>query len=107
MQHRLYKSDRTGKIIHPRFLMLSYPTRWFYDILRSLDYFRDADVGYDPRMQDALDVLTTKRRKDGAWPLQAKHPGQTHFDMENPGQPSRWNTLRSLRVLKHFGVGES
>jgi hypothetical protein len=104
LQHRLYKSDRTGQIISPRFLLLSYPSRWFYDILRGLDYFRDAGVAYDPRMQDALDVLTAKRRKDGAWPLQAKHPGKVHFDMETPGQPSRWNTLRALRVLRHFEI---
>ena len=104
LQHRLYKSDRTGQIINSRFLLLSYPARWFYDILRTLDYFRDAGVAYEPRLQDALDVLMAKRRKDGAWPLQARHPGQTHFDMETPGQPSRWNTLRSLRVLKHFGM---
>jgi hypothetical protein len=84
-------------------LQLSYPSRWFYDTLRALDHFRSAGVAYDPRMQDALDVLLQKRRKDGSWPLQAKHPGQVHFDMETPGQPSRWNTLRALRVLKHFG----
>lgn len=83
--------------------MLSYPSRWKYDILRALDYFRDAAVPYDPRMQDALDVLLSKRRKDGRWPVQAKHPGQTHFDMEQTGQPSRWNTLRALRVLGAFG----
>jgi hypothetical protein len=57
-------------------------------------------------MQDALDVLLGKRRKDGKWPLQAKHTGQTHFEMEKSGQPSRWNTLRALRVLSHFGMGE-
>jgi hypothetical protein len=55
-------------------------------------------------MQDALDVLLQKRRKDGAWLLQVKHPGQVHFDMETPGQPSRWNTLRALRVLRTFGI---
>jgi hypothetical protein len=103
LQHRLFRSDRTGAIINPSFLMLSYPSRWFYDILRALDYFRSAGAGYDPRMQDALDVLLQKRRKDGSWPLQAKHAGQVHFDMETPGQPSRWNTLRALRVMKHFG----
>ena len=105
--HRLYRSDRTGAIINPRFLMLSYPSRWFYDILRALDYFRSVGAAYDPRMRDALDVLWQKRRKDGAWPLQAKHPGQTHFDMESPGQPSRWNTLRALRVLRRFGFAAS
>lgn len=103
LQHRLFRSDRSGEIINPSFLMLSFPSRWFYDILRALDYFRSAGAGYDPRMQDALDVLLQKRRKDGAWPLQAKHAGQVHFDMETPGQPSRWNTLRALRVMKHFG----
>lgn len=100
--HRLFRSDRTGEIIHPRFLRLSYPSRWFYDILRALDYFRSVGVAYDSRMQDALNVLQQKRGKDGTWPLQAKHSGQTHFDMETPGKPSRWNTLRALRVLRHF-----
>jgi hypothetical protein len=105
LQHRLFRSDRTGAIINPRFLLLSYPSRWYYDILRALDTFRSVGADYDPRMQDALDVLFQKRRKDGSWPLQARHAGQVHFDMEIPGQPSRWNTLRALRVLYHFGAG--
>jgi hypothetical protein len=102
LQHRLFRSHRTGEVIQARFLMLSYPSRWFYDILRALDYFRSVAAPYDPRLQDALDILLQKRRADGRWPLQAKHAGQVHFDMEQPGQPSRWNTLRALRVLKHF-----
>jgi len=102
LQHRLYLSDRTGEIINKRFLMLSYPSRWFYDILRALDYFQSAEIEYDERMQPALDVLTKKRRADGTWPVQAKHTGKVHFDMEKTGGPSRWNTLRALRVLKHF-----
>jgi len=106
LQHRLFRSDRTGNIIDKKMLMLSYPSRWKYDILRALDYFQFAGVNYDPRMQDALDVLKKKRRKDNTWSLQAKHPGQTHFDMEKTGGPSRWNTLRALRVLKYFGENE-
>lgn len=106
LQHRLFLSDRTGKIIDKRMLMLSYPSRWRYDILRALDYFQYAGVDYDPRMQPALDVLWKKRRKDNRWPVQARHPGQSHFEMEKTGGPSRWNTLRSLRVLKHFGLSE-
>jgi hypothetical protein len=100
LQHRLYLSDRTGEVIDKRLLMLSYPSRWRYDILRALDYFQAAGIAYDLRMQPALDVLQKKRRKDGTWPVQAKHPGQVHFDMEKTGAPSRWNTLRALRVLK-------
>ena len=102
LQHRLFRSDRTGTIIRPGFLRLSYPPRWFYDILRALDYFLSAGVSYDLRMQDAMDVLIKKRRPDNRWPLQAAHPGQVHFQMEKAGGPSRWNTLRAPRVLRHF-----
>jgi len=106
LQHKLFRSDRTGNIINKKMLMLSYPSRWRYDILRALDYFQFAGINYDPRMRDALDILKKKRRKDNKWPVQAKHPGQTHFEMERTGGPSRWNTLRALRVLKHFGETE-
>ncbi|MCK5054542.1 MAG: hypothetical protein KAR65_09695 [Anaerolineales bacterium] len=106
LQHRLFRSDHTGEIIDKRMLMLSYPSRWRYDILRALDYFQLAGVDYDSRMEDALNVLWKKRRSDNRWPVQARHPGQSHFNMEKTGGPSRWNTLRALRVLKHFGLPE-
>ena len=106
LQHRLFRSDQADNIIDKKMLMLSYPSRWKYDILRALDYFQFARISYDPRMQDALDILKKKRRSDNKWPVQAKHPGQTHFDMEKTGGPSRWNTLRAMRVFKHFGVTE-
>lgn len=102
LQHKLFRSDHTGAIIKAQFLVLSYPSRWYYDILRALDYFRAAGMAYDPRLQDALDVLWRKRRSDGTWPLQSHHPGQIHFAMGKPGKPSRWNTLRALRVLHHW-----
>ena len=82
--------------------MLSYPSRWKYDILRALCHFQTAGMPYDPRLDDGLDILEQKRRKDGTWPVQAKHSGQTHFDMEKTGGPSRWNTLRALRVLNAY-----
>jgi hypothetical protein len=103
LRHRLYRSHRSGEIIDRRMLMLSWPSRWRYDILRALDHFQAARCPYDARMDDALEVLAKKRRADGRWPLQAKHPGRVHFDMEQPGGVSRWNTLRALRVLAHFG----
>ncbi len=104
LMHQLYKSDRTGEVIDKRYLMLSYPSRWRYDILRGLEHFRAAGVCYDPRMQPAIDVLFDKQLKDGAWPVQARHPGQVHFQMETTGKASRWNTLRVLRVLEHFDL---
>ncbi len=103
LMHHLFKSDKTGEVINKKWLMLSFPSRWFYDILRALVYFTDAGRPYDPRMQDAVDVLISKRRKDGTWPVQAKHTGLVHFDMEQTGAPSRFNTLRALRVLKAYG----
>lgn len=102
LQHQLYKSDKTGEVIHPRFLKLSFPGRWYYDILRALDNFRDAGAEWDSRMQAAIDQLIGKRNKDMTWNVQAKHPGEIHFEMEKAGRPSRWNTLRALRVLKKY-----
>lgn len=102
LMHRLYKSDHSGEVIHKNFLRLSFPGRWYYDILRALDYFQDAGIDWDRRMSDALEVLLDKQKPDGRWPLQAKIPGRFHFEMEKPGRPSRWNTLRALRVLKRY-----
>ncbi len=102
--HQLYISDRTGETIHKDFLKLSYPRRWHYDILSALDYFQYAQIPWDARLRPALEVLLKKRNKNGTWNLQANHPGKVHFDMEIAGRPSRWNTLRAMRVLKHFDL---
>lgn len=102
LMHQLFRSDKTGEIINSNFLKLYYPARWYYDILKAMDYFQLAKVKYDSRMDDAIELILTKRTKDGLWKLASKHPGKTHFDMEQAGKPSRWNTLRALRVLKHY-----
>jgi hypothetical protein len=102
LKHNIYQSHRTGKTIDERMLKLSFPGRWRYDILRCLDYLRDSGVKYDPRIDSALQIIANKRRADGSWPLQEKHKGNVHFDMEKTGTASRWNTLRCLRVLIHF-----
>jgi len=104
LQHKLYKSDKTGKTIDNKMLLLSYPSRWRYDILRALDYFQFSKVLYDERMKDAINILLKKRRSDNKWPLQMKHKGFVHFDMELAGKESRWNTLRALRILEYFGI---
>jgi len=104
LEHRLYKSDKTGDIINKQFLRLSYPSRWRYDILRAMDYFRLAEVKYDERMNDVIEIILKKRNKENTWNLQANHSGQIHFEMEKVGKPSKWNTLRVLRVLSHFEI---
>jgi len=100
--HRLFLSDRTGQIIDSDFLKLSYPCRWKYDILRAMDFFQYAGIGWDRRMEAALNTLKKKRNNKGTWNLNASHAGQVHFDMEKAGGPGRWNTLRVLRVLKSY-----
>lgn len=102
--HQLFLSDRTGEIINKNFLKISWPCRWKYDILRALDYFQSADTNWDKRMNAAIDIVQSKKNIDGSWNLNAAHPGQVHFVMENVGKPSRWNTLRAMRVLKHFKI---
>lgn len=102
--HQLFLSDRTGEIINKDFLKLTYPCRWRYDILRALNYFQHSQKKWDDRMNPAIQVIFKKRNKDSTWNVQARHPGQVHFEMEKAGKPSRWNTLRVLRVLKHFEI---
>ena len=104
LKHQLYRSHRTGEIINKSFLKFPYPSRWYYDILRALDYFQYSNTDFDERMQPAIDILFQKRKKNHTWNLNSKYPGKVHFDMEIAGKPSRWNTLRALRVLKHFGI---
>lgn len=102
LMHQLYISDRTSEIINPQFLRMPYPGRWKYDILRALDYFQYSGHPWNDRMKPAVEVLLKKRNKDGTWNLNSGYSGQVHFDMEKAGKPSRWNTLRASRVLKHF-----
>lgn len=98
LQHRLFRSDRTGDVIHEAFTKFSFPPRWHWDVLRGLDYFRRIDAPRDPRLQDAIDLMLAKRCHDGRWKLENHHRGKEFFKLEKLGQPSRWNTLRSLRV---------
>jgi hypothetical protein len=107
LMHRLFLSDRTGKIIQNRFLKFPYPCRWYYDILRAMDYFQLSGLPYDPRMEEAVEIIRNKQTPEGKWKLAAPYAGKVHFIMEQAGKPSRWNTLRALRVLKYAGISEN
>jgi hypothetical protein len=100
--HRHFRSHRTGEIVDERMTRFSFPHRWHYDVLRGLDYFQACGVKPDPRDGDAIELVRKKRAKDGTWPLQNRHSGKTFFELEKAGKPSRWNTLRALRVLRWF-----
>jgi hypothetical protein len=98
--HRLFRSHRTGAVIKPIFTKFSFPPRWHYDILRALDYFQTVNATRDERLAEAIEIVRCARDDDGRWPLQNIYKGKTYFEMEKVGAPSRWNTLRALRMLK-------
>lgn len=96
----LFRRKSSGEVVNSSWLQFSFPIRWHYDVLRSLDYFRSAGAPPDPRMDDAIRLLQSKRQANGAWVLENTHPGMIYFPLEDGDeQPSRWNTLRALRVL--------
>jgi hypothetical protein len=100
LEHRLFKSDKTGAVINDKFTLLSHPHHWHYDVLRGLAYFARANAPRDERLEDAIALLGAQRRADGTWPIQHRYSGKVFFHMEKMGGPSRWNTLRALRVLR-------
>jgi hypothetical protein len=103
LDRRLFRRLSTGEVVDPDWLRLSFPTWWHYDVLRALDYFRAAGGALDPRLAEAVAMLRSKQQPDGTWLLENTHPGAVHFSMEDgDGQPSRWNTLRALRVLNWY-----
>ena len=100
LRHRLFRSHRTGAVIKSEFTRFVFPPRWHYDVLRALDFFQAVDAPRDPRAQEAVDLVRNSRAPDGRWPLRYAYRGKTYFELEPLGGPSRWNTLRALRVLK-------
>jgi len=103
LERRLFRRKSTGTVVDPAWLQFSFPTRWHYDVLRALEYFQAAGDPPDPRVAEAIDLLRSKQQSDGTWLLENTHPGAVHFALEDgDGRPSRWNTLRALRVLRWY-----
>lgn len=103
LRHRLCRSERSGEVIKDEFYKFSFPVRWKYDILRCLDLFDTFDIPFDGRMGEALDVVLKAGGKNGRWKA-ASQAGKTYFVVERNGAEGKWNTLRALRVLRHFSV---
>ncbi|MGO9437825.1 MAG: hypothetical protein ACLP00_26430 [Terracidiphilus sp.] len=103
LDRHLFRSLRTGEIIDKHWLRFSYPTHWHYDVLRGLDYLRDAGFKPDSRIDEAMKVVIKRRHQNGRWPLNLLHPEEIPLEMETEvGRASRWNTLRALRVLRWY-----
>jgi hypothetical protein len=103
LERKLFRRKSTGEVVNPAWLQFSFPTRWHYDVLRALVYFSEAGDPPDPRVDEAMQLLRAKQQPDGTWLLENTYPGKVHFMLDaGDGQPSRWNTLRALRVLRWY-----
>jgi hypothetical protein len=105
LERRMFRSLSSGRVINPAWTLFSFPTGYYYDVLRALDYLRSAGVEPDERIAEAIELVARNRGADGRWPLQNPHGDVLDFDMETGDEPSRWNTLRALRVLNWAGGG--
>ena len=103
LERRMFHSLRSGEVIQKRWLRFSFPTFWHYDVLRGLDYLRNAGVKPDSRVRDAIEIVIKRRHQNGRWPLNLLHPEHIPLQMETGvGSASRWNTMRALRVLRWY-----
>lgn len=103
LERGMFRSLRTGEVIDKRWLRFSYPPFWHYDVLRGLDYLRNAGTKPDSRVTGAMKIVMERRHQNGRWPLNLLHPEFIPLQMEREvGKASRWNTLRALRVLRYY-----
>lgn len=103
LERRMFRSLRSGEVIDKRWLRFSFPTFWHYDVLRGLDYLRNAGIKPDNRVTEAVEIVMKRRHQNGRWPLNLVHAEQIPLAMETAvGSASRWNTLRALRVLRWY-----
>ena len=99
LDHRMYRSHRTSEVINPTWSTFHFPPRWHYDVLRGLGHLQDSGASRDVRATGAVELVRSKRRKDGRWGKGSQYSGRVYFLLEPGGVPGRWNTLRALRVL--------
>jgi hypothetical protein len=103
LERRMFRSLRSGEVIDERWLRFSFPTFWHYDVLRGLDYLRNAGIKPDGRVREAIEIVLERRHQNGRWPLNLLHRERIPLEMEAAvGSASRWNTLRALRVLRWY-----
>ena len=100
LEHRMYRSHRTGEVINDAWTTFHFPPRWHYDVLRGLDHLRDADATPDPRASDSIELVRDARRPDARWGKGSQYSGEVFFPLEPGRVGGRWNTLRALRVLR-------
>lgn len=103
LERGLLRRRSTGEVVDEDYLRLAFPPRWHYDVLRALEHFRAVGAAPDERMREAIDVVRSKRRDDGTWPLDVRWGGDARIDHGAVGESNRWITLKVLRVLRWAG----
>lgn len=99
----LFRRKSNGEVVKPEFLSFAFPPRYCYDVLRALDYLRSSGAKPDARVDEAVTVIRNKQQSDGRWLLDDTHYESLGFPFsEKIGEPSKWNTLRALRVLRWY-----
>jgi hypothetical protein len=77
-----------------------YPIGYVTDVLQNLEVLAALGYDRDPRLARAIELVEAKQGDDGRWKLEYTYNGKTWVDIERKGEPSKWVTLRALRVLK-------
>jgi hypothetical protein len=104
LERSLFRRRSTGEIVDADFLKFAFPPRYHYDVLRALDYLRAAGRRPDERLREAIELVERSRQADGRWLLDHAYAESLAFELdESLGAPSRWNTLRAMRVLRWWG----
>src|SRR3954447_3988195 len=114
LERRLFRRRSTGEVIErdrkgdAAWTRFAFPTWWHYDVLRGLESLRGAGVAPDERVAEAIELVASKRDGDGRWPLETRYPGVMPVEIDDgEGRPSRWNTVRALRVLRWYERADS
>jgi len=77
-----------------------YPIGYITDVLQNLEVLAALGQAQNAHLTNALELVLGKQDDQGRWLLEYTYNGKTWVDIEKKGQPSKWVTLRALRVLK-------
>ena len=105
LERRLLYRLSTGEPVGPWATRFAYPFRWFYTVLKAVDFFRAAALydgaDRDERLGEAIELIRAARQPDGTWIQETRYPGRVWFEIDVPaGEPSPWLSFYASRALR-------